>query len=232
MRTDITALATLAAAGVASAHPHLASRQSGNSSGENPFEGRQLFVNPDYSDSLEVTRESFQGNDTENAGKVQFIQEQVGSFVWISNIAALDDIDTAIEAATAAQDSGDEQVVGLVLYNLPDRDCSAGESSGELTVADGGLERYKTEYVDVFAEKVLGAKDLQFAIVVEPDAVANMVTGGDIELCSNAAEPQRDGMAYAIDQLQAENVHVYLDAANGGWLGDEESVTASKFPVF
>lgn len=177
-----------------------------------------------------MTRESFlEANDAENAGKIQFVQEQVGSFTWISNIASLEDIDNAIQSARA-QESNQEQIVGLVLYNLPGRDCSAGESSGELHLDQDGLRRYKSEYIDKYAEKVLNAPELQFAIVVEPDAVANMITGQDIELCANAAEAHREGIAYAIQQLQSDNIHLYVDAANGGWLGEEDSITAGKLP--
>lgn len=225
MRPTLAILSTLAATELTSARS--LPRQAGDA---NPFEGRQLYVNPKYTESLDVTRQSFlDSGDTENAGKVQFVQEQVGTFVWISNIALLEDIDAAIENARSVQEeSGQEQIVGLVLYNIPDRDCSAGESSGELSLADGGLDRYKEEYVAPFAEKVLGASDLQFAVVLEPDSLGNMVTGGDIELCANAAEPQQEGIGYAIEQLQGENVHLYVDVANGGWLGSEENAASGK----
>ena len=228
MRLTLAILATLSTVDLTSARSLLA-RQDGDA---NPFEGRQLYVNPKYTESLEETRQSFLGaGDEDNAGKVQFVQEQVGSFVWISNIALLDDIDAAIENARSVQEkTGEEQIVGLVLYNIPDRDCSAGESSGELSLADGGLDRYMKEYVGPFSEKVLDAEDLQFSIVVEPDAVANMVTGGDIEACADTAEPQQDGIAYAIQQLQARNVHLYIDIANGGWLGSKENAESGKSP--
>jgi cellulose 1,4-beta-cellobiosidase len=35
---------------------------------------------------------------------------------------------------------------GLVIYDLPGRDCAAKASNGELAV--GELSRYKTEYID------------------------------------------------------------------------------------
>lgn len=227
MRSSLAILAALVAANDVSARVAISPRQSSDS---NPFSGRQLYVNTNYSESLDETRESFESQgDSENAGKVQYVQENVGTFVWISNIALLEDIDSAIENARAVQESASqEQIVGLVLYNLPDRDCSAGESSGELTFADGGLERYQDEYVGPFAEKVLAADDLQFAIVVEPDAVGNMVTGGDVETCSEAAEPQRDALAYAIQQLQGDHIHLYLDASNGAWLGDEGNMESGR----
>ncbi|CRK15186.1 hypothetical protein BN1723_010562 [Verticillium longisporum] len=230
MRTS-SILSALAAAGAVSARPSIWSRQ--NDADANPFEGRQLFVNQNYTAKLEETREAFlAAGDDVNAGKVQYVQESVGTFVWISNIASLGDIDGAIESARAVQqETGEEQIVGLVLYNLPDRDCSAGESAGELSLAENGLARYRTEYVDQFAARVQAASDLTFAIVLEPDAVGNMVTNQAIEFCANAAEPQRDGIAYAIAELQADNIHLYIDASHGGWLGWDDNLapTAKQF---
>lgn len=36
--------------------------------------------------------------------------------------------------------------MGVVIYDLPGRDCAAKASNGELAV--GELDRYKTEYID------------------------------------------------------------------------------------
>ncbi|KAL2755400.1 glycoside hydrolase family 6 protein [Sodiomyces alcalophilus JCM 7366] len=219
----------VAAATTVTALPHIQARQSGS----NPFEGRQLYVNPNYSESLEQTREAFlEQGDAQNAGKVRYVQERVGSFVWVPTISHLEEIDIAVANARAARDAtGQEQVVGLVLYNLPDRDCSAGESAGELSLAENGLERYRREFVDPFAQRVREASDLTFAIVLEPDAVGNIVTNQGMEFCANAAEPHQDGIAYAISQLQADNVALYIDASHGGWLGWDDNLapTAQVF---
>ena len=210
----------------ASALPRLEPRQSGN-----PFSGRSLLVNPNYSESLEQTRQALvSAGDATSAAKVKFVQEKVGTFVWISNIALLTDIDEAIANARAAKQKGENPIVGLVLYNIPDRDCSAGHSSGELSLAENGLERYRNEYVKPFAQKLKAASDLQFAVVLEPDAMGNMVTG-TTAFCQNARGPQQDGIAYAIQQLQASNVHLYLDVANGGWLGWPDNLELSKSPL-
>jgi cellulose 1,4-beta-cellobiosidase len=207
----------------ASALPALEPRQSGN-----PFSSRTLLVNPNYSESLEQTRQALvSAGDQTSAAKVKFVQEKVGTFVWISNIALLADIDEAIANARAAKAKGENPIVGLVLYNIPDRDCSAGHSSGELSLAQNGLARYRTEYVQPFAQKLKAASDLQFAVVLEPDAMGNMVTGTSA-FCQNARGPQQDGIAYAIQQLQASNVHLYLDVANGGWLGWPDNLKLSK----
>jgi cellulose 1,4-beta-cellobiosidase len=197
MRVSLAILAYLLSAAGASPVPELEPRQSGN-----PFSGRTLLVNSDYSSKLDQTRQAFLSRgDQTNAAKVKYIQEKVGTFYWISNIFLLRDIDVAIQNARAAKARGENPIVGLVLYNLPDRDCSAGESSGELKLSQNGLNRYKNEYVNPFAQKLKAASDVQFAF------------------CRNARGPQQEAIGYAISQLQASHIHLYLDVANGGWLG-------------
>jgi cellulose 1,4-beta-cellobiosidase len=122
-------------------------------------------------------------------------------------------------------------IVGLVLYNLPDRDCSAGESAGELSSEKNGLEIYKKEFVDKYAKLVSEAKDLEFAIVLEPDSLGNAITNQGIPFCSTATPLYEQGIAYAIAKLQFPNVHLYIDAAHGGWLGwaDNLKPTAQIF---
>ncbi|RYP43126.1 hypothetical protein DL770_011832 [Monosporascus sp. CRB-9-2] len=228
-------LAATAAAAAVSATPYGKPvwRRSGTSfkapvfkrqNDSNPFEGRKLFANPGWSQKLDVTYDAFVAKgDTENANKVRAIQ-QIGTFVWVSNIASLRNIDNAIAAARAAKEAtGEDQIVGLVLYNLPNRDCSAGESAGEL-ISREGLERYKTDFIAPYAEKVSAATDLTFAIVLEPDSLANLVTNLGVEACAEAAPLYEEGIAHAISSLQFDNVHLYLDAAHGGWLGWDDNL--------
>ncbi|ROT43659.1 1,4-beta cellobiohydrolase [Sodiomyces alkalinus F11] len=225
MRSALALLAAgLAATSCASAIPELEPRQSAN-----PFAGRSLYINPNYSASLEQTRLAFVSRgDTANANKVQYVQNHVGTFVWVANIYLLRRIDEAIQNARAAQARGEgQQIVGLVLYNLPDRDCSAGESAGELSLNQNGLNRYRSEYVNPFAEKLKAASDLQFAVVMEPDALGNMVTAQSQPFCANARIPHQDGIAYAIQQMQASNIHLYLDVSHGGWLGWSDNLGPS-----
>jgi cellulose 1,4-beta-cellobiosidase len=193
----------------------------------NPFEGKVLFANPEWAAKLERTHQAFvHKSDFENAYKVRTIQN-IGSFVWVSNIAGLSNIDGAIAAARSKQQTtGVKQIVGLVLYNLPDRDCSAGESAGELVGAEG-LSRYKTEFIAPYAEKVSSAKDLTFAIVLEPDSLGNLVTNMGVERCAAAASIYKEGIAHAISSLQFDNVHLYIDAAHGGWLGWADNLAPS-----
>lgn len=202
----------------------LAQRQEAN-----PFEGKELTPNPVYAEKLEAVYDLFtEAGDAANAAKTREVQQQ-GTFFWISQIASLPDIDDAIAAARARQsETGQEQIVGLVLYNLPDRDCSGEESSGELESDKDGLARYKAEYVDVFASKVAEGTGLTFAIVLEPDAIPNIVTNQGIPFCAQAAPVYEEGIAYAISKLQLPNVHLYLDAAHGGWLGWDDNLEPCK----
>ena len=197
----------------------------------NPFDGRKLTVNPSYATKLESVHDSFiEKGDEENAAKVQTIQG-LGTFFWVSQIASLPDIDDAIAAARSAKEStGEDQIVGLVVYNLPDRDCSGGESSGELESDKNGLERYKAEYITPYAEKLAAASDLTFALVVEPDAIGNIVTNSAVPFCAQAVPVYEEGISYAIASLQLPNVHLYLDASHGGWLGWDDDLEPGMFP--
>ncbi|ROT38890.1 endoglucanase-6B [Sodiomyces alkalinus F11] len=196
----------------------------------NPFEGRRLTVSHGYAAQLEQTYDSFiAANDTINARKVRTAQT-LGTFVWVPTISGLGALDATISAARAEQiQGGVDQVVGLVLYNVPDRDCSAGESAGELSGTDG-LRRYKDEYVDAWADRLRRASDLTFAIVIEPDAIGNMVTNQALPFCAEAKPIQEEAMAYALKKLQFDNVNLYIDISHGGWLGwaDNLPLTAQQ----
>lgn len=75
------------------------------------------------------------------------------------------------------------------------------------------------------------AKDLTFAVILEPDSLANLVTNLAVPRCAGAASAYKEGVAYAIKKLQFSNVHLYLDAAHGGWLGWDDNLapTAKLF---
>ncbi|KAK4032126.1 glycoside hydrolase family 6 protein [Parachaetomium inaequale] len=218
-------LAALATGGLVSAAPSPKPTPPREGGDVNPFLGKAQFVNPKWAAKLDQTLRSFLWKgDIVNSLRTYKVQK-TSSFVWVSKRADLSNIDDAIAAARKAQkQTGKKQIVGLVLYNLPDRDCSAGESAGELSSSENGLELYKTEFIKPYAEKVAAAKDVDFAIVLEPDSLANLVTNMGIELCANAAPVYREGIAHAIAELQQPNVHLYMDAAHGGWLGWDDNL--------
>ncbi|KAI8934095.1 1,4-beta-D-glucan cellobiohydrolase cel6b [Plenodomus lindquistii] len=220
-------LATAALAAAASAAPKPPSNAT-----VNPWPGKDRYVVESYGKKLDQTIAAFEAkNDTLNAARTRTVAQKVSTFTWITTRAGLVDINTAIKQARAQRKGSKKMIVGLVLYNLPDRDCSAGESAGELSIANNGLAIYKKDFVDEYAKIVSRAKDLDFAIVLEPDSLGNAITNQGVPLCANATPVYEQGIAYAIAKLQYPNVHLYIDAAHGGWLGwaDNLKPTAQIF---
>jgi cellulose 1,4-beta-cellobiosidase len=217
-------LATAAFAGAASAAPAPVN--------DNPWVNTDRYVPQSYGKLLQTTVDSFTAkNDTLNAARTRTVQKSVSTFTWVVTRAGLASIETAIKEARAQKKQGQRMMVGLVLYNLPDRDCSAGESAGELSLDKNGMDIYKNDFVDKYAKLVSEARDLEFSIVLEPDSLANGVTNQGVEACARATPFYEAGIAYAIARLQHPNVHLYMDAAHGGWLGwpDNLAPTAKIF---
>jgi hypothetical protein len=210
-------LSALSAASVASS---AATFGSPTATDVNPFLNRNYFANSHYAGELNQTYNAFKArNETLNAARVRTVQ-QTGTFVWVTSVSGLSSINTTIaEARTAQRETRTPQIVQLVLYDLPDRDCSAGESAGEFNLQDNGLELYKHTFVDPYAAALKAAPDLTFAVILEPDSLGNVVTNQAVPLCANATSGYEEGIAYAIAKLQAPNVALYIDAAHGGWLG-------------
>lgn len=195
----------------------------------NPYVGKTQFVNPTYAKKLEQTVSTFlAAGDKLNAARTKTVQK-TSTFVWVTTVSGLSLIDDAIKQAREVQRKTKQpQIVNLVLYDLPSRDCSAGESAGEFQVDKNGLELYKKTFIDPYAKKVKAAKDLTFSIVLEPDSLGNLVTNLGIEQCANVAPTYVEGIAYAISQLQDKHIALYIDAAHGGWLGWADNLPLGK----
>ncbi|KAH8737569.1 exoglucanase 3 [Ilyonectria robusta] len=192
----------------------------------NPWNGKTLFVNPVWANKLEPTYKLFKNRtDEANAAKVR-VAQGTGTFVWISSKANLPDIDQAISSARAKEKlTGVQQMVGLVLYDIPGRDWSGGKSWGEFPATEAGLTAYKETYIKPFAKKVAAATDLDFAIILEPDAMGNLVSQRkDQEFVKLVAPLYERAIAYSIMSLQFSHISLYIDAANGGWLGWDDTL--------
>ncbi|KAL2126786.1 hypothetical protein VTI74DRAFT_229 [Chaetomium olivicolor] len=135
----------------------------------------------------------------------------VGSFLWLDSIANIAKLEPALADVPC------NNILGLVIYDLPGRDCAAKASNGELKV--GEINRYKTEYIDKIVSILKAHPNTAFALVIEPDSLPNLVTNSDLTTCQSSAAGYRDGVAYALKQLNLPNVVMYLDAGHGGWLG-------------
>ena len=116
------------------------------------------------------------------------------------------DVDAYVGAAAAAG-----KIPIMVVYNIPNRDCS-GASSGGL----GSHTAYR-QWIDQVAA---GLKGRAAAIILEPDVLALM---SDCLTASQQAEVYAS-MAYAGKALKAASnqAKVYFDAAHSAWLAPAE----------
>lgn len=135
----------------------------------------------------------------------------VGSFLWLDSIANIAKFDDAVA------DLPCENILGLVVYDLPGRDCAAKASNGELTYSE--IDRYKTEYIDPIVAKIKANPNSAFALIIEPDSLPNLVTNADLQTCKDSKSSYEEGVAYALKSLNLPNVVMYVDAGHGGWLG-------------
>jgi len=193
----------------------------------NPFDEAVLYVNPTY------------WNEVQNAISVLptfsslFAQVQnVSTANWLDTTAKTGNI-TKILADALNQAGNSDIVVPFVVYNLPDRDCSAGASNGEILCADAnctaGIAQYQTQYIDVIVQafEQYPNENLRIVAIIEPDALPNMATNLAIPKCAQGEIAYFSCISYAISQFGTlGNVWVYLDAAHGGWLGWDGSRAA------
>lgn len=144
---------------------------------------------------------------------------------WLDNIAKVGSLNSVLAAARGQQaDSGRPVVVTIVVYDLPNRDCAALASNGEIPCADAdcvdGLTKYETEYIDLIVSDLKNYPELRIAAIVEPDSLPNLVTNLGVPKCTQAEKAYKNGVAYAVQELAAlPNVAIYIDAAHGGWIG-------------
>jgi cellulose 1,4-beta-cellobiosidase len=171
-----------------------------------------LHANSFYRAEVEAAAAEMSGEMAEAALKVA----DVGTFLWLDTIANIERLEPALEGVPC----GD--IMGVVVYDLPGRDCAAKASNGELAV--GEISRYKTEYIDVIRGILESYPNQAFALIIEPDSLPNLVTNIDLTSCQNSATGYREGVAYALEQLNLPNVIMYLDAGHGGWLGWDDNL--------
>ena len=202
--------------------------------GGNPFAGSVPYVNSEYTDRTAISASNLPAESPDRA-----LIAQVGSqptAVWLDRIAELTNglglvghLDAAVEQSRRA---GQPATVLLVVYDLPDRDCAAAASNGELQ-GTAGLETYKASYIDAIVATLQSQdayKDLRVAVVLEPDSIPNLVTNAAVISCQEAVNQQIywQGVSYAISRLGAlDNVYLYLDIGHSGWLGWPSNLDAA-----
>jgi len=190
---------------------------------DNPYAGAKGYVNPEWKAEVETLSGGNRISSNSTA-------------VWLDRIAAIAGSSTSmglrahLDAALTQATGGTPVVIEFVIYDLPNRDCSALASNGELLIANNGLATYKTSYIDAIASIMADPKyaSLRISTVIEPDSLPNLVTNLSFAKCSeaNSTGAYIQGVQYALNKLHAiQNVYTYIDAAHSGWLGWDSNFT-------
>lgn len=181
---------------------------------DNPFVGAQWYVDPIWSAKAQA-----ETNGSKIAG--------YNTAVWMDRIGAIAPTDGSyglrdhLDAALAQN----ANVIQVVVYDLPNRDCHALASNGELKQTAEGSARYRTEYVDVIAGIFSDPKyaSLRIIAIIEPDSLPNLVTNLSTPACQEATDPTHGYVAntrYTLSKLYPiTNVYSYVDIGHSGWLG-------------
>jgi cellulose 1,4-beta-cellobiosidase len=206
-----SASATRAASGTAATSATVATdAQSGN-----PFAGATQVTNPDYVAKVESTAKAYPA-DAEAIRKV----EAIPTAVWLDSIASVANVSKILTSSEQQQAAGGKTMFSVfVVYDLPNRDCSAKAAAGELDVAKDGEQRYKAEFIDKIAAEFAAHPTQRIVAILEPDSLPNLATNMNVPKCAASDQVYRRSIAYAISKLKQPNVTLYLDAAHAGWLG-------------
>ncbi|UPX18524.1 Cellulose 1,4-beta-cellobiosidase (non-reducing end) [Ascochyta rabiei] len=187
----------------------------------NPFAGYNFYANPYYSSEVHnLAIPSLPASLRPAASAVA----KVGSFVWLDTRAKVPTLDTYLADIKQKNAAGAKLMATFVVYNLPDRDCAALASNGELLIDQDGATKYKVEYIDKIAAIIQKYPDVKVNLAIEPDSLANMVTNMGVQKCSRAAPYYKDLTAYALRKLNFANVDMYLDGGHAGWLGWDANI--------
>lgn len=120
----------------------------------------------------------------------------------------------------------------FVVYDLPNRDCAALASNGELRISENGFQIYQEQYIAPIVEILSDPayQNIRIAAIIEVDSLPNLVTNLDEPDCAEANGPGGyvDGIRHALQQLgQLDNVYSYVDIAHSGWLGWSDNFSQS-----
>lgn len=197
-----------------------------------------MYMDPDYSAKVSSSQAKVSASPSDAA---LVSAARFPTAIWLDRIAAIDGqkasggamglvdhLNAAIAQQREQSGSGPlrPMTVTLVVYDLPDRDCAALASNGELQSANNGMALYKSQYIDRIAQilSLPAYSGLRVVTVIEPDSFPNMLTNVGVgkPVCDTVSRNNVyvEGIRYAINKFAAQkNVYMYLDIAHSGWLG-------------
>ncbi|WP_051772596.1 glycoside hydrolase family 6 protein [Saccharothrix sp. NRRL B-16314] len=192
---------------------------------DNPYVGARVYANPDWSVRADAEPGGHAVSDQPTG---VWLDNTLSIQGWNGRLGLREHLDAAL--------GQDADVVQLVLHNLPGRDCGRLSSNGDLGPDD--LPRYRQEFIDPIASIVAepAYRNLRIVTVVEPNAVAFLVTHVSPRPSATAACDQIkargtyvEGIGYALAKLgRIGNVYSYLDIGHHGTLGWRDNRLAAR----
>jgi endoglucanase len=168
----------------------------------NPLAGRALYANPNSPTARAVAQLQTQGNARDAQTLQRIASRQVGT--WFGNDSA--DLTSQVQTLTSGA-AAVRQLPLLVVYQIPNRDCSGYSSGG---APDGRA------YLDWIRRLAAAIGTRPAIVILEPDALAGAVQG-----CLPRGEATarlgliRDAVAIL---TQRPHAAVYIDAGNSRWV--------------
>jgi endoglucanase len=170
-----------------------------------PFSGRELFVWPDSTAARALP------SATDEAQRIAFEKlATTPSAIWVTpEDHPVDEVESFVtDITTAAAVKG--ALPTLVVYGIPDRDCSAAGDGG---ASAGGTS--EADYPTWVANIAAGIADRGAVVILEPDSLALAPDCGN----TDARVAQLDT---AITALQHKNTTIYLDGGHSSWRSPEQ----------
>lgn len=186
---------------------------------DNPFVGARWYIDPNWSAKA---RGEVGGDKIANYNTAIWM-DRIGAIDPAEGFGLRDHLDAALEQGA--------NLIQIVVYDLPNRDCHALASNGELTQGPNGSARYRSEYIDAVANIFADSKyrNLRIIAIIEPDSLPNLVTNlsdPDCQLATDAAHGYIANTQYTLNKLsQIPNVYSYVDIGHSGWLGWDDNFT-------
>ncbi len=212
----------------------VSSYASGVAHVQNPFAQAAWFVNPSYVkqvDSSYLTEASLNPSLAKQ-------MESVATYptaIWLDSINSIygrNGSDNGYSLAKLLNDALQEQqkvrlpeVVELVIYDMPGRDCAALASNGTIPLTSSGLTTYENNFINPIYRIIAQPKykTLRIVTVIEPDSLPNLIT--NLSSSRQCALAQSTGIYtaavdYDLDKFsQLPYVYNYLDIGHSAWLG-------------
>ena len=124
----------LALLGTSQAQWHSSFKHANSS---NPFTGKTMFANPLFTSEVRSAEQAFPSE-----ASAMRSTEHIGAANWIDSMSKISSVEPILQAA---QKTGELPM--FVIYDLPNRDCDALASNGEIVCEDSqcrqGLSTYK-----------------------------------------------------------------------------------------